>query len=320
MNDSFSVCLEQAILRTGLCLKLGAKEQAMPVTELIQPVAKDLGGGFTVRRLLPSASRQAVGPFIFFDHFGPITAQPADNHDVRPHPHIGLATVTYLFEGAMLHRDSLGVVQRIEPGAVNWMTAGRGIVHSERTPDDLRGVARRVHGLQLWVGLPQAHEEDEPSFIHTNAADIPELRDGAVLLRLLVGQAFGMESPVRTLSPTLYADLAVAAGGSLRIAAAAPERALYAVDGVFELDGLAVPPRTMATLPAGREPLLRSRDGARIALVGGEPLGHRHIVWNFASSRKERIAAAQDDWEAQRFAAVPGETEFIPLPPRRPTR
>ena len=290
----------------------------MPTTELIQPVAKDIGGGFTVRRLLPSVTRQAVGPFLFFDHFGPITAQPTVNHDVRPHPHIGLATVTYLFEGAMLHRDSLGVVQRIDPGAVNWMTAGRGIVHSERTPDDLRDVARRIHGLQLWVGLPQANEEDAPSFAHTSAADIPELRDGAVLLRLLVGQAFGMVSPVRTLSPTLYADLAVAAGGSLRIAAAAPERALYAVDGVFELDGLAVPPHTMATLPAGREPLLRSRDGARIVLVGGEPLGHRHMVWNFVSSRKERIVAAQDDWEAQRFAAVPGETVFIPLPPRRP--
>ncbi len=283
----------------------------------ITPHAKDLGGGFTVRRSLPSAVRQAVGPFLFFDHFGPVVAQPADNHDVRPHPHIGLATVTYLFEGAMLHRDSTGVVQRIEPGAINWMTAGRGIVHSERTPDDLRGVARRSHGLQLWAALPLAHEEDAPSFEHTPAGAIPELRRDGVAVRLLIGAAFGLVSPVKTLSPTLYADFAFEPGASLVLPAVAPERALYSVDQGFTVDGAAVPAFTMLVLPEGLEPVISAPQGARIALVGGAPLGHRFMVWNFVSSRKERINQAQDDWEAQRFERVPGETEFIPLPARK---
>ena len=284
--------------------------------QTLAPHLKDLGGGFTVRRLLPAAARQAVGPFLFFDHFGPITAQLADNHDVRAHPHIGLATVTYLFEGAMMHRDSTGVVQRIEPGAINWMTAGRGIVHSERTPDDLRAVPRRSHGLQLWCALPEAHEEDAPSFEHTPASAIPEWRGGGCVVRLLVGAAFGIVSPVHTLSPTLYADLALDAGASLRLPAAAVERALYSVDEAFDVDGAAVAPFTMVVLPEGDEPLLAAPRGARIALIGGAPLGHRFMVWNFVSSRKERIVAAQDDWEAQRLGKVPGETEFIPLPPR----
>ena len=288
------------------------------MTELqhISPHAKDLGGGFTVRRLLPSALRQAVGPFLFFDHFGPVVAKPSDNHDVRPHPHIGLATVTYLFEGAMLHRDSTGVVQRIEPGAINWMTAGRGIVHSERTPDDLRGAVRRSHGLQLWAALPPEHEEDAPSFSHTPASAIPELHRDGVAVRLLIGAAFGLVSPVKTLSPTLYADLAFEPGASLVLPAAAPERALYSVDQGFTVDDVAVPAFTMLVLPEGREPVIGAPHGARLALVGGAPLGHRFMVWNFVSSRKQRIVQAQDDWEAQRFERVPGETEFIPLPKR----
>ena len=288
----------------------------MPDVQLIQPREHDLGGGFRVRRLLPSAQRQAVGPFLFFDHFGPVTVGPADDFDVRPHPHIGLATVTYLLEGAMVHRDSTGAVQRIEPGAINWMTAGRGIVHSERTPDELRGVERRSHGLQLWVALPEAHEEDEPRFEHTPAGAIPELRAGGVTLRVLVGTAFGAASPVRTLSPTLFVALDGAAGAALEIPDAAAERALYGVDEAFELDGKAVPPFTLAVLAPGSTPALRTPAAARLVLVGGAPLGHRVMVWNFVSSRRERIARAQDDWEAQRFAKVPGETEFIPLPPR----
>ena len=288
----------------------------MGTVTLISPREHDLGGGFRVRRLLPSAARQAVGPFLFFDHFGPVTAGPADNHDVRPHPHIGLATVTYLFEGAMLHRDSLGIVQRIEPGAINWLTAGRGIVHSERTPDDLRHVTRRSHGLQLWCALPEAHEEDAPSFAHTPAAQLPERRIEGVEVRVLIGSAFGATSPVATLSQTLYLMLGCAAGAELVLPDAAPERALYGVDAGFELDGQSVPPFTLAVLEPGRTPRLRAPAACRVALVGGAPLGPRFIVWNFVSSRRERIVRAQDDWAAQRFDPVPGETEFIPLPAR----
>ncbi|MBA4177093.1 MAG: hypothetical protein C0505_11115 [Leptothrix sp. (in: Bacteria)] len=279
--------------------------------------SKDLGGGFTVRRLLPAAARQAVGPFIFFDHFGPVEAGPADEHDVRPHPHIGLATVTYLFEGAMQHRDSLGVVQRIEPGAVNWMTAGRGIVHSERTPDDLRGVARRSHGLQLWVALPAADEEMAPAFEHTPAAALPALEVGGARLRVLVGAAFGVTSPVSVCSPTLYLDIALAAGDALPLPLA-EERAVYVAEGTAQLDGAELPRGALVVLAAGEEPMLSAEGDARVVLIGGAPLGHRHMWWNFVSSRKERIVQAADDWAAGRFAVVPGETEFIPLPERRP--
>ena len=289
----------------------------MPDTLLISPHQKDLGGGFLVRRSLPAAPRQAVGPFLFFDHFGPITAQPSDDHDVRPHPHIGLATVTYLFEGAMLHRDSTGIAQRIEPGAINWMTAGRGIVHSERTPDDLRQITRRSHGLQLWAALPEVHEEDAPSFEHTPAAAIPSLELPGVAVRVLIGEAFGVTSPVHTLSPTLYIDFAFDAHASLRLPDVAAERALYSVDTGFTLDGDTVPAGTMAVLEAGSEPLVQTDAPARIVLIGGAALGHRFMSWNFVSSRKERIVQAEDDWLAQRFERVPGETEFIPLPPRR---
>jgi redox-sensitive bicupin YhaK (pirin superfamily) len=290
----------------------------MQSVDVLTPHTKDLGGGFLVRRLLPSARRQAVGPFVFFDHFGPITAGPADNHDVRPHPHIGLATVTYLFEGAMMHRDSTGAVQRIEPGAINWMTAGRGIVHSERTPDDLRGTSRRSHGLQLWCALPEAHEDVAPSFRHTPAAAIPELEEGGATVRVLIGDAFGQRSPVATLSPTLYLDLACTAGTRLAVPAAAPERALYGVDAPFRLDGEAYEANRLVVLPEGATPRLETDGPARIALVGGAPLGHRFMVWNFVASTRERIRAAEDAWEAQTFAKVPGdEAEFIPLPPRR---
>lgn len=292
----------------------------MPELQTLKPHEKDLGGGFLVRRSLPSSLRQAVGPFVFFDHFGPITAHPGDNHDVRPHPHIGLATVTYLFEGAMMHRDSTGVVQRIEPGAINLMTAGRGIVHSERTPKELLGVERRSHGLQLWLAVPAEREEDRPGFQHVPGAEIPAREVDGVLVRVLIGSAFGLSSPVRTLSPTLYLDLnfAVASGATLKVPDAAEERALYSVDHDFELDGERVPAFTMVVLEPGSEPVLSAPRGGRIVLVGGMPLGNRFMVWNFVSSRKERIVQAQDDWEAQRFERVPGETEFIPLPPRRP--
>ena len=280
----------------------------------LKPHTKDLGGGFVVRRTLPAVQVRSVGPFIFFDHFGPITARPEDNHDVRPHPHIGLATVTYLFAGAMMHRDSTGVTQRIEPGAINWMTAGRGVVHSERTPDDLRGVERRSHGLQLWAALPADREEDAPSFSHTPAADVPTGERDGVPLRVMMGEAFGLRSPVPTASPTLYVDFALPAGARITVPDAAEERALYGVDAGFQLDGVDVPPQTMVLVPAGQTPVLAAPQAARVVLVGGSPLGHRFMWWNFVSSRKERIAQAVDDWAAQRMGHVEGETEFIPAP------
>jgi hypothetical protein len=282
---------------------------------------KDLGGGFVVRRLLPALRRPAVGPFVFFDHFGPIEAGPDDLHDVRPHPHIGLATVTYLFEGAMQHRDSTGVVQRIEPGAVNWMSAGRGVVHSERTPEDLRGRVRRSHGLQLWVALPEDAQDAPPSFSHTPEAAIPRWAWGGVTVQVLVGEAFGARSPVPAASPTLYLDLVFAAGSSIELPATlARERALYAVDGALRIDEAEVPLHRLAVLDEGRSVRVTAEQNTRAVLIGGEPLGHRFIWWNFVAARKESIVAAADDWARQpnaRFPQVPGESEFIPSPERR---
>ena len=284
---------------------------------VLAPHIKDLGGGFLVRRSLPAVARQAVGPFLFFDHFGPIEAGPEDNHDVRPHPHIGLATVTYLFEGAMLHRDSTGIVQRIEPGAINWMSAGRGIVHSERTPEDLRGVRRRSHGLQLWAALPAADEEMAPAFSHTAAADLPQVEAGGARVRVLIGSAFGATSPVATRSPTLYLDIDLAAGDAFPLPLAV-ERAVYGIEGDFELDGQRFEAQQMLVLHEGDETMLSATGDARVVLIGGEPLGQRHLYWNFVSSRKERLVQAAADWEANCFPQVPGETEFIPLPAQRP--
>lgn len=280
--------------------------------------AKDLGGGFTVRRLLPAARQRSVGPFVFFDHFGPVSEVPGVNHDVRPHPHIGLATVTYLYDGAIMHRDSLGTEQRIEPGAINWMSAGRGIVHSERRPADLRDRHYVNHGLQLWVALPREHEDGEPSFSHTPARAIPEIRLGDAEIRVLVGDAFGESSPVVTLSRTLYLDVMLPAGGTLELPALAAEMAVYAVVGELGVDGHAIGEGAMAVLEPGRRVRLAASGACRFAVIGGEPLdGPRHIWWNFVSSSKERIVQASQDWEAGRFGAVPGDSEFIPLPPTR---
>ncbi|RZT95213.1 pirin family protein [Rivibacter subsaxonicus] len=287
--------------------------------QLLQPHEKDLGGGFKVRRLLPAAAQRAVGPFVFFDHMGPVRATAADNHDVRPHPHIGLATVTYLYEGAMMHRDSTGVVQRIEPGAINLMVAGRGVVHSERTPDDLRALTRTSQGLQLWLALPAEQEECEPAFFHIDAASIPSLEIDGARVRVLMGEAFGLRSPVPSLSPTLYLDIALPAGGELELPDAAEERAIYPIDAAVTLDGEPVAANRMAVLSPGSRPRLAAADGARVALVGGAPLGPRFIWWNFVSSRKERVLQAGADWAAGRFASVPGDdVEFIPLPASRP--
>jgi redox-sensitive bicupin YhaK (pirin superfamily) len=289
----------------------------MSIAQILKGHEKDLGGGFTVRRYLPAAAKQAVGPFIFFDHFGPVDVAVDADHDVRPHPHIGLATVTYLFEGAMEHRDSLGTLQRIEPGAINWMTAGRGIVHSERTPRDLVGVPHRTHGLQLWAALPKAHEEDQPSFAHTPAAAIPEMVVDGAKVRVLIGSAFGHTSPVKTFSHTLYLDVSLQAGQQLGLTGLPPEAALYPVSGSLDIDGAAVPQHTMALLETSTSQRVTAQTDAQFVIIGGEPLdGPRFLFWNFVSSRKERLLQAADDWEAQRFDQVPGETEFIPLPKR----
>ncbi|MDB5879915.1 MAG: pirin protein [Variovorax sp.] len=280
---------------------------------------KDLGGGFKVRRLLPAAKRRSVGPFVFFDHFGPAHERPGEQHDVRPHPHIGLATVTYLFEGAMMHRDSLGSVQEILPGAINWMTAGRGIVHSERKPERLKADEYVNHGLQLWAALPQAHEEVEPAFVHTASDEIPEVDEQGARVRVLVGEAFGKRSPVATYAPTIYLDVRLNPGAQFKLPALAPELAIYTVDGAIEIDGTPVDAHTMTLLPDGQGAFLSvppaNASAARLMIVGGEPLdGPRFITWNFVSSRKERILQAGEDWTAQRMGHVPGETEFIPLP------
>jgi redox-sensitive bicupin YhaK (pirin superfamily) len=289
----------------------------MPIAQQLTGHEKDLGGGFLVRRLLPDARQRSVGPFIFFDHFGPAQELPGVNHDVRPHPHIGLATVTYLFEGAMMHRDSLGTAQLIEPGAINWMTSGRGIVHSERRPDHLRDVAFVNHGLQLWTALPLAHEETEPSFSHTPAQAIPECSVGDARVRVLVGEAFGVRSPVPALSRTLYLDVRLPAGGRMDLPALEAQQAIYALEGELQVDDAPLALRRMAVLEPGGAVTLFAPAGARLVLVGGDALdAPRHMWWNFVSSRKERILQAGEDWKAMRMGTVPGdEAEFIPLPP-----
>ncbi|MEJ8856636.1 pirin family protein [Variovorax robiniae] len=282
---------------------------------LLQPADKDLGGGFKVRRLLPAAKRRSVGPFVFFDHFGPATEQPGNAHDVRPHPHIGLATVTYLFDGAMMHRDSIGSAQEILPGAINWMTAGRGIVHSERKPERLLDASYVNHGLQLWAALPQAFEETEPSFEHTAASDIPEVVEQGVPVRVLIGTAFRLTSPVKTFAPTLYLDITLPAGARFELPALAQEMAIYVVEGDATLDGAPVPAHTMAALPDNTGATLQAQAPVRLVVIGGDALdGPRFMSWNFVSSRRERIFEAGADWKAQRMGHVPGETEFIPLP------
>jgi redox-sensitive bicupin YhaK (pirin superfamily) len=276
---------------------------------------KDLGGGFRVSRLLPSVACRAVGPFVFLDHFGPMKFQPGMNIDVRPHPHIGLATVTYLFDGAIMHRDSLGSVQRIEPGAINWMSAGRGIVHSERTPDDLRQRVFGVHGLQLWVALPRDREEDEPSFRHAAAALLPSFTDKGLEVRVLVGTAFGHTSPVKTASETLFVAMRMAAGAEVNLPSIAPELAVVAIGGDILIDGERMERSTLAVLERERPVRLRAIDGGDVVVIGGAALdGPRFLWWNFVSSRKERISKAAEDWANHRMGEVPGEADEIPLP------
>jgi redox-sensitive bicupin YhaK (pirin superfamily) len=279
----------------------------------IVPATRDLGDGFRVRRALPARERRAVGPFVFFDQFGPVDLAPGQGLDVRPHPHIGLATVTYLFEGELLHRDSLGSVQPIRPGEVNWMVAGRGIVHSERTPQGLRATGSRLAGIQTWVGLPAAAEEAEPSFTHH--ARLPQWEDDGVTVRVILGDLYGLGSPVATLSSTFYADVTLDAARRLALPAGPDERGVYVVQGAIEAGGERHEAGVMLTFAVGAEAAIASASGARCMIFGGAALdAPRHLWWNFVSSRPERIVQAADDWSAGRFAPVPGEGESIPLP------
>ncbi|MFN3586132.1 MAG: pirin family protein, partial [Moraxellaceae bacterium] len=267
--------------------------------------AQDLGG-FEVRRLLPAAACRHVGPFIFLDHIGPAQFAPGGGIDVRPHPHIGLATVTYLFEGALLHRDSLGVVQEIRPGDVNWMTAGRGIVHSERTPATERAEGMRLHGLQFWVALPLAQEEAAPAFRHCPAASLPVLEGRGYCLRLIAGEAFGLQSPAPALSPLFYADLRLAAGSDFLLPAEHAERALYVLTGDVAAEGETVPALEVAVLAPGQPLRLQAHTDSHVMPFGGAPLdAPRHMWWNLVSSRPARIEQAKRDWAEGRFPAVP---------------
>ncbi len=292
------------------------------IQHLIEPHVQDLGG-FQARRLLPSEVLTLVGPFIFFDHLGPAVFQPGHGVDVRPHPHINLATVTYLFEGVLLHRDSVGSVQEIHPGAVNWMTAGRGIVHSERTPDYVRSKEATLHGIQTWVALPDEHEETEPWFRHYPARDLPRWEEAGASFTLIAGEAYGRRSPVQTFSPLIYLDVQLPAETQFTLPGNYSEQAVYSVTEGLQINGVPLEQHRLAVLRAGAsveiaassDSVSQSADRtARCIVVGGEPVGERHKWWNFVSSRQERIEQAKQDWRSRRFGQVPKETEFIPLP------
>jgi redox-sensitive bicupin YhaK (pirin superfamily) len=294
----------------------GDKYACEAIKTVIVPRTADLGDGFTVRRALPSAQSRMVGPFVFFDHFGPAVFKSGKGLDVRPHPHIGLATVTYLFDGEIMHRDSLGTAAPILPGEVNWMTAGRGIVHSERTAPERRGNAHSLYGLQMWVALPAAQEEMAPAFAHHGAGDFPMVRDNGTSVRVVVGSACGASSPVKTTSETLFADVRLKTGGGLPLDAVHEERAIYLLDGEIDIAGDRFGPGRLLVFKPGDRITIRALTDAHLAIFGGAAMdGPRHIWWNFVSSRKERIEQAKAEWTAGHFGKVPGdEIEFIPLP------
>ena len=291
-----------------------AQADSSAVEQVIDSHEKDLGG-FTVRRVLPAAEHRRVGPFIFFDHLGPAHFEAGTGMDVRPHPHIGLSTLTYLFEGQILHRDSLGYVQNIEPGAVNWMTAGKGIVHSERTPDELRATGFEMHGLQIWIALPDGSEEIEPSFHHHSAGSLPTIEQEGIKMNLVAGEAFGQRSPVKTHSPLFYLDVRAEAGVEIPLPDEYPERAVYLVSGEITIDSETYSAPRMLVLKQGTRPTITAISASRLMSLGGAPLASdRTVWWNFSSSSKARLEAAKADWKEGRFGQVPGETEFIPLP------
>jgi len=293
----------------------GDRKSCDAIEHIIVPRARDIGD-FEVRRALPSVKKQMIGPFIFFDQFGPTKLGAGQGIDVRPHPHIGLSTVSWLFEGQILHRDSLGMEQAINPGAVNWMQAGRGIVHSERTAPGQRPVEKNLYGIQTWVALPTDKEEDAPGFWHHASDELPVISDGGTMLRVIAGKMFGEASPVQTSSDMFYGEAIMHPGASMPLPPVHEERAIYVVAGQIRIAGDLFEGGQLLVLRAGDPITIVATKISRIMLLGGEPMdGPRHIWWNFVSSSKERIEQAKEEWRSGRFDIVPGdEEEFIPLP------
>jgi redox-sensitive bicupin YhaK (pirin superfamily) len=283
---------------------------------VIEGRRRDLGGGLEVGRVLPFASRRMVGPFIFLDHMGPADFSPGEGIDVRPHPHIGLSTVTYLFDGEIHHRDSLGVSQKIRPGEVNWMTAGSGIVHSERTDPSLRSSGGLMHGMQAWIALPREEEETAPAFAHHDADALPDMSVHGVWARLRAGSAYGLRNAVKTFSPLFYLHVELADGARIAMPIEHAERAAYVVSGTVEHEGVRYPAGRMMVFADGGEPAIGAAGGpARVMLLGGAAIGPRFIWWNLVSSRQERIEQAKADWKSGRMSLPPDDNrEFIPLP------
>jgi redox-sensitive bicupin YhaK (pirin superfamily) len=286
------------------------------IAAVVEPRLRDLGG-FSVERILPAVGRRHLGPFVFFDHMGSAVfrLEPGHGMDVRPHPHIGLATVTYLFAGSIEHRDTLGNCQTIRPGDINWMVAGRGIAHSERTGAAARAAGGPSHGLQLWCALPNEHEETAPSFDHHPSSTLPVHTDGGVTARVLAGTAWGITAPTRVLSPTFYVDVTLAAGATIDVPSEYAERGLFVVDGAVQLGASMLAPGPVIVLEPGAQVTLRADQPARVMMLGGETVGERHIWWNFVASSRDRIEQAKADWTAGTFGKIPGDDkEFIPLP------
>ena len=293
----------------------GNDYQCDAISQVIVPRTVDLGD-FAVRRALPSARTRMVGPFLFFDHFGPAEFRAGNGLDVRPHPHIGLATVTYLFDGEIMHRDSLGTAVAIRPGEVNWMTAGRGIVHSERTRPERRVDHEPIHGLQMWVALPAAREEMDAAFAHHDTAEFPVVKDNGKNVRVVVGSLYGAASPVPVVHETIFGDVRLQAGSTLPLDPDHEERAIYVIDGTVDISGDKFEPGRLLVFKPGDPVAIAAKTDAHFVILGGAPMdGPRHIWWNFVSSRKERIEQAKAEWKAGHFGKVPGdEIEFIPLP------
>ncbi|TNF47730.1 MAG: pirin family protein [Deltaproteobacteria bacterium] len=301
------------LLGENVDCKKSSGNSCSAVRNRLEPKDKDLGG-FSVRRLLPSREQRSVGPFIFFDHLGPALFAPGTGIDVRPHPHIGLATVTYVFAGEVLHRDSLGKVQHIRPSEINWMTAGKGIAHSERTPPGLRKQGHTLHALQLWLALPEEEEQTEPDFSHYGSEDLPLIEESSRSIRVMIGEAYGVKSAVKTFSSTLYVEAQLKAGQSIIVPEHIEERAVYVVTGGVSAKESLIPQHTMAVLDETPGIELVAKEDTTLVIIGGTPLGKRIMWWNLVSTREELMEKAKQDWREGRFPKVPGETEYIPLP------